>query len=316
MLINSQKKHNESAKMHSWDDFKYFLSVVETGSFSAAAKQLSVNHSTVSRRIQVLESSHGVRLLERTQSGYQMTEAGASIFEIAQDLKNSTLKASRILQGRDARLEGEINLTMPHDIFDYLLVSPLREFGILHPNIQFNMLVSKGLRNMANREADLAVRITANPPDYLIGSRLTTLQHAFYTSDAVSLDKKTPLVVWEGQKELPHWASEHFISPYIALRVDDLASMYRAVKAGFGIARMPCFLPDAINLEEQKQSGTQSLKRMNIEIPRSNWGVWLLSHEDLRNSARINACRQFIKKTLVNKIDLFTGKYSEISTIK
>ena len=57
--------------MHNWDDFRYFGAVAETGSFSQAAKKLMVNQSTVSRRIQALEQAHGVRLFERTQTGYQ-----------------------------------------------------------------------------------------------------------------------------------------------------------------------------------------------------------------------------------------------------
>ena len=289
--------------MHNWDDFRYFLSVVETGSFSGAAKQLGVNHSTVSRRIQTLESSHGVRLLERTQSGYQMTDAGASIYDIALELNNHTLKASRILQGQDARLEGEINLTMPHDIFNHILAKPLQLFNQQHPGIRLNLLVSKGLRNMANREADLAVRITANPPEYLIGTRVATLRHALYKSRELCLGDSTPIVVWEKQKDIPHWAIELVDNPQIALRVDDLTSMHQAVKAGFGVARMPCFLPDAIM--------DSSVERMPINVPPSDWGIWLLSHEDLRTSARVNACRNFIKQYLATQTSLFSGKYSE-----
>lgn len=286
--------------MHSWDDFRYFLSVVNTGSYSAAARKLNVNHSTVSRRIQALEKSHGVRLLERTQTGYQMTEAGVSIYEITQEINQANVKASRILLGQDARLEGEINLTMPHEIYDHFLAKPLSNFQKSNPDIYFNLQVSKGLRNIANREADLAVRITANPPEELIGTRVSYLKHGFYKHRDLYVDKTTPVIIWEKEKELPLWANEYFSNPKIVMRVDDLNSMYQAVKSGIGIARMPCFLPDII--------ADENVDRMPIDLPLSNWGVWLLSHVDLRNTARINACRSHLKQSLSDFIPYFEGK--------
>lgn len=288
--------------MHSWDDFRYFLAVVNAGSFSEAAKQLNVNHSTVSRRIQALESKHGVRLFDRTLNGYKMTDAGAAIYDIAEQLQAGTVKASRILQGQDARLEGGINLTMPHEIFDYLLAQPLQRFNQLHPNIHFNLMVSKGLRNIGNMEADLAVRITNSPPEYLIGTRVTQIQHGLYQSSASEFKDNTPIILWETQREIPEWALEHLTKPKIALHVDDLYSMHQAVKSGFGVARMPCFLPDIL--------ADKSVKKLPLALELSDWGVWILNHVDLRNTARINAARAFIKTELEKQTPLFKGELS------
>lgn len=289
--------------MHNWDDLRYFLRVVETGSYSQAAKQLGVNHSTVSRRIQALEAAHGVRLLERTQSGYQMTDAGASILEICQQVEQANIRASRVMLGQDARLAGEINLTMPHELFDHVLAKPLQKFSQLHPEIYFNLQVSRGLRNIANREADLAVRFTATPPELLVGNCITTMQHGFYKHKDLQITGTVPLVVWERDSSLPHWATEHFDAAEIVLRVDDLNSMYEAVKAGFGLARMPCFMPDVLDESE--------VERLPIKLPRSNWGIWILNHVDLRNTARIRECRRFIQQELETFIPLFAGEWSE-----
>ncbi|MEW6991149.1 LysR family transcriptional regulator [Colwelliaceae bacterium 6441] len=290
------------AKMHNWDDFRYFWAVANSGSYSQAAKQLKVNHSTVSRRIQTLEQSHGVKLFERTQQGYQLTQAGASIYEIVEKLHNDSLKASRVLQGQDARLEGNINITMPHDVFEFLLAKPLKEFSQQHPAISLNLMVSNGLRNMANREADIAVRITPSPPDYLIGTQVTQLQHGLYQCKNLPVTEHTPIVVWSGINEMPTWATEHFENPKLVLKIDDLFSMYQAVKAGFGIARMPCFLPDII--------GDIAVQRLPILLPRSDWGVWILHHEDLRQSAKINHCKNFLKDSIIQNISYFSGENS------
>ncbi len=295
--------HNGFANMHSWDDFRYFLHVVESGSFSQAAAKLGVNHSTVSRRIQALETAHGVKLLERTQMGYQMTEAGASVFELAEKMQQANVAASRILLGQDARLAGEINLTMPHELFDHVLAKPLRQFTLNYPDIRLNLQVSKGLHNMANREADLAVRFTETPPEYLIGTCVTTMQHAFYKHKDLDVQKRTPLIVWQRDKGIPHWASQ-LTAPEVVMQVDDLQSMYTAVEAGFGLARMPCFMPDVMQ--------NNDIERLPHPLPRSNWGIWILNHVDLRHTARIQVCRKYLQQVLQQNIALFAGEWSQL----
>lgn len=289
--------------MHSWDDFRYFAAVADTGSFSQAANLLGVNHSTVSRRIQALEASHGVRLFERTNAGYRLTEAGASIYDITQKLAEEANKASRILQGQDARLEGTINLTMPNDIFMFLMANPLAKFSQLHPNISFNLLLSKGLRNMANREADLAIRVTATPPDYLIGTKIVHLQHGLYANKDLVIKETTPIITWGSEQGVPIWALQHCKNPRVVMKVDDLFGMHQAVKAGLGIARIPCFIADIVK--------DADVIRMPVRMPPSDFAVWVLHHQDLRRSAKVNQCRSYIKEVLLQHKAYFLGEMSE-----
>lgn len=288
--------------MHSWDDFRYFHSVVSQGSFSQAAKQLGVNHSTVSRRIQSLEQTHGVKLVERTPSGFELTEAGAAVFEIVSELHDKSQQAARVLQGKDRRLEGPIHLTMPHEIFDFLLADSLQEFTARYPSIELTLTVSKGIKNLANREADIAVRLTPSPPEYLLGKCFTPLQHGLYRKAGLETVQNTPIVVWSFEHQVPNWAHEHLANPRIALRVDDLGSMYEAVRRGFGVARMPCFMPDG---RRERQ-----VERLPVFQPKSDWGLWLLNHVDLKDSARIVRLKEFLAEVLHEQIPLFAGECS------
>lgn len=292
--------------MHSWDDFRYFHAVATHGSFSVAARKLGVNHSTVSRRIQVLEQRHGVRLLERTRSGYALTEAGSAVFETIELAQANIQKASRVMLGHDARLEGRINLTMPHDLFESCMALPLKQYCDANPAIELSLAVTPGLRDLANREADIAVRLTPNPPDYLVGKRITHMQHGIYVREGLQWADQTPIIVWWGDREMPQWALQHFDNPRIALRVDDLVSMHMAVACGYGIARMPCFFPDALQHE--------NVVRMAVDQARSDWGVWLLSHIDLRNTARINHCKAYLSDALTQLIPLIRGEQSRYQT--
>jgi len=289
--------------MTNWDDIRYFLAVARNGNLTAASKELGVNHSTVSRRIQALEERHGVRLFERLPTGYEMNTAASSIYELALDLETKNQHLFRQLFGQDNRLQGEINLTMPHDIFDYCLSDDLTEFKQLQPAILLNLFVTKGVKNLAAREADVAIRLTPEPPEYLIGKKITSLQHGVYSNTNIDLSGQVPIVVWSGEKTLPQWAQEHFPQAAIAMRVDDLYTMYAAVKGGLGIARMPCYLPDLISDE--------SVSRLPVELPLSSWGLWVLSHVDLRNTAKVRCCREFLTERLLQRKSLFEGKESQ-----
>lgn len=288
--------------MHNWDDFRYFHAVAQQGSLSAAAHVLGVNHSTVARRIQALEEKHGVRLFERIASGYEMTEAGIAVLEVVEEMYAKSQKASRVLQGKDSRLEGRLNLTMPHDLYECCMAAPLKTFHDQNPDIDIYLSVRHGLRNLANREADIAIRLTPNPPEYLVGKCFTQLQHGIYQSTALAFSDSTPIICWASDHSSLDWANEHFSQPKIVLRVDDLASMYSAVKAGMGIARMPCFYPDALQ--------DSTVQRLRIDLPQSSWGVWLLSHIDLRDTARVAYCKQFLSSEINNLIPLFKGQIS------
>jgi len=285
--------------MSNWDDIRFFLAVARAGSLSGAAKVLEVNHSTVSRRIATLEKNHGVRLFNRVRDGYEMSDAAYSIYEQALAVETQNQQISRALFAQDSRLSGPINLTMPHDIFEHCLAPHLAQFAQQHPDIKLNLLVTKQVRNLASLEADLAIRLTPKPPEYLVGKKVAQLQHGIYGATDLPVQDKVGLVVWQGETQLPNWAQQHFPKAHIALQVDDLTAMFAAVKAGFGIARMPCYLPDSL--------GDNSVTRFAIELAQSNWGVWVLNHVDLRKTARVQSLREFLIAELQQKQKLFEG---------
>jgi DNA-binding transcriptional LysR family regulator len=138
---------------------------------------------------------------------------------------------------------------------------------------------------------------TPSPPDYLVGQRVVDLQHAIYAPTGIELKPDIPLVLWTDEQRLPDWAQQHFPDASIALRVDDLYSMYCAVKAGIGIAHMPCYEPDSI--------ADPAVLKLPHAVADSDWGVWVLSHVDLKKTARVQLCRRFLIGALKRKTHLF-----------
>lgn len=287
--------------MSNWDDMRYFLAVARQGSVTGAAATLGVNHSTVSRRIRALESQHGVRLFERLLSGYEMTQAAENIFHHAVEMEKQVQVMERELFGQDARLQGLLTLTAPHDIANSLIIPKLGEFKEQYPDIELKMLVTTGLRDLTAREADIAVRLTPKPPESLVGRQVAKLRHGIYqANNSEPANDQTPVILWNGEEQMPEWVQQHFPNSKVSLRCDELSTMYAAVKAGLGVARMPCYFVDP----------KDALYRLDLPLTPSTWNVWVLSHADLRSTARVRVCREFLVDLIQEKRALFEGEHS------
>ena len=77
-----------------WDDYRYFLAVARTGRLSEAARQLTVDHATVGRRVKALETALAVNLFDRSPQGYKLTDAGQRMVNIAESMESSALAAA------------------------------------------------------------------------------------------------------------------------------------------------------------------------------------------------------------------------------
>lgn len=280
-----------------WDDLRYFLALAREGTISAAARTLGVQHTTVSRRIQQLEASYGMRLFERTTTGYLLSAEAAAVLPKAVHAEEAMMALQREMQANDGRIGGVVRVTLPHDLYESVLVEDFARLTQQYPDIELELLVSKGIKNLANREADIAVRFSPKPPDELIGRELLKLRHGIYIAQSLRHRDDIPIILWGSDHARPAWADEYFPHARVALRVDALSSMYQAVAAGMGAAKMPRFYPNCF--------ARNGVVRLSHELLPSDWGVWVLTHQDLRHTPRIQLVKNFIQTAMNAKEHLF-----------
>ena len=273
-----------------WDDVRYFLALCREGSVSRAGKALSVNHTTVARRIAAFEEELGTRLFDRTRDGYAI------------DMESHALAIDRAMYGQDAELKGPLKLTAPYDFANRVIVPALPTFRNKYPCIELELLTTTGLVDLAAREADIAVRLTAKPPEYLIGRKVLPLRHGIYGAQkyVASMAETADIILFRSDPEVPEWAEQHYPNAKVVLRTDNLTTMRSAVAAGFGLARMPCYEGDS----------EPGIRRIDVPLTPSTWGAWILSHVDLRSTARVRVCREFLAEIILDKSDLILGKKS------
>lgn len=284
-----------------WNDLRFFLAVQRHGTVSAAGKALGVNHTTVSRRLAALEHQLRTRLFDRTPEGYQLTQVGEDLLELATQMEETANAIDRKAAGRDADLTGRLVVTMPYDVANHIVMPRFGEFLRQYPGINVELKTTRALVDLASRDADLAIRLTDKPPEYLVGRKLLPLRHGIYAHpDYWKAHRQNPAVILFPGNDFPDWVGTHFPGAHVALRTDNVSTMLAAVEAGMGIARMACFVAD----------NSSVAGRLDIDLEPSDWGVWSLNHVDLRATARVRVCREFLQQLVMSKRSLILGEAS------
>ena len=149
-----------------WDDLRYFLAVYRAGSTSGAARALSVQHTTVGRRLTALEETLGTNLFTRTPTGLVPTAAADGILPLAEEAERN-LRAIERGAGNDQKLEGVVRMTTSEAFTGYF-VRRLTKLRAEHPGLVVEILSGNRVFDLARGEADLAVRIAPTTQQDLI----------------------------------------------------------------------------------------------------------------------------------------------------
>lgn len=142
----------------SWDDARIFLSVAETGSFSGAARALSLGQPTVSRRVAEFERSLGLALFHRGRQGATLTVDGARLLPAARQMLRWASAFERAAAEGQAQLGGRVKLTAPPGICFEFLTPLCQRLRQVHPTLRVELLSTVEYLDLTRGEADLAIR--------------------------------------------------------------------------------------------------------------------------------------------------------------
>lgn len=294
--------------MHNWDDLRYFHAIAEAGTLNGACKRLGVNHSTVFRRINTLETKLGVRLFERRDARYILTGSGEALVARTEQITTAIDEVDRLIVGGDQTLKGTIRITAPDGFACYSLPPLIAEFRVLYPGIDIELLASGDDFNLSRLEADIAIRSTSSPPEHLIGRKLFTMPWNLYGSP--QFFKKTmgsfglrqlasyPLIGPDRgllRIKSMQWVEKHKEKLNIVVRTNTFMAMAALARQGIGVALLPADVAEGLQLvghiKADHKRGEQKEASFSSDI-------WLLTHPDYRGNARVRACMQFLTDRL------------------
>lgn len=285
-----------------WTDVQYLLAVADRGSLAAAARGLGVNHTTVLRRVGAFEQRLGVRLFDRLPTGYALTAAGEEMAAAARRMQDTLDDVERRLAGRDTALTGTVRLTTTDTLAASLVPGALARFTAAHPEVRLELTTTPAMVSLTKRDADIALRPTDRPPEHLIGRRIAEVAFAVYGAPAARRSRAQP--AWLGVDDslagttIARWMARELAGVVPVLRADSLTALAHAAAAGHGIAALPCYLGDS----------RRDLRRVRGVIPAMATQLWVLTHPDLRDAARIRAVTDWLVEQLGHARDLIEGR--------
>jgi DNA-binding transcriptional LysR family regulator len=292
-----------------WDDVRYFLALSREGSVRAAGSILGVSHSTVARRVEALEEKLKVRLFDRTPEGYALTSGGRQMVEGAERVEAEMAALEGHLLGQDESFHGLVRVTCANEYLSDMMLRDLAAYCAKYPGIDLAVTNSYRTFDLSKREADIAVRllrIGKDPPGHLLGRKLARVYYASYVAvdHATRLDpeivgEKSRWLGWGERKADERWVSR---SSYSKLPVwgsfGEITLHVQATRVGLGIAMLPCFVADR----------DPALRRLAQDDLAPYFDTWILSHPDLRDTARLRGARDYLAQTLLAETPLFQGE--------
>ena len=287
-----------------WDDLKYFLAVARTGTLRGGAESIQVNHTTLTRRLSVMEDRVGSRLFDRSKQGLVLTQLGEDLMPHAERVEAEMTAASRVIVGRDAQPTGTVYVTLPHGLAMTSLMDDFAAFAGLYPDITLNMNFTNDIRDLTRREADVSLRIASEVTDDVVGRRLVQMSQAAYCSrDYAETIRDNGgeglhFIGWHEPEEAitAKWLKDsHYPKARIKHRVSELVPLITLAASGLGMAYLACNLGDR----------HPDLIRAPFQKPVPYRSIWLLLHRDLRNTARVRLFVDFLAERVHSRRNEF-----------
>ena len=290
-----------------WDKLRIFHAVASAGSFTHAGQTLGLSQSAVSRQISALEEEISTPLFQRHARGLTMTDEGELLFSAVTDVLGRLAAAEEALKNVHDAPRGALQITASHGIGAYWLLPRLGQFLAQYPEVEVHLVMDDKELDLAQREADLAIRMRAPVQADLIQRKLFTVHYHMYAAKSYLKDHPAPKSLEEiadhsiivyGETAVPeirdiNWLLESFKknakpgSNGKIIRINNITGILQATEAGLGIG----VVPDFVAAEHPK------LERVLPEVNAPGFDVHLVYADALRQSKRVAAFRDFAVKS-------------------
>jgi DNA-binding transcriptional LysR family regulator len=290
-------------------DLPLILALSRERTLAGAAERLDVDLSTVFRRLNALETRLRVRLFDRSARGYQLTEAGERAATAAERVETELLSLDREISGRDQQLSGVLRVTASETLSHAVLPRLFAAFHAAHPRIQLVLSIDNRTLDLSRREADVALRVRRPADAGLFGRRLTGIAWAFYgpVAETRTLRRegasfnfaRHSVIGWEEPARIvaADWIGRHVPDERIFYRSNSLVNQLMAVAAGLGVALLPVYLADR----------NPDVRRISGVLPDLASELWIVTHQDLKNTARVRTFLAVIGDAIAAERRTFEG---------
>jgi DNA-binding transcriptional LysR family regulator len=273
-----------------WDDLRHFLALAQAGTFLGAARQIGVEHATISRRIAALEKDLGRKLVDRRGRRIVLTDDGEQVARHAALVAQQMAVIEQLGRASATEMRGHVRISAPPALSSVLLAKPIAAIRREHPGIEITLVGEKRLASLNRREADIAVRMSRpEDGDYAI-TKVGEMAFHLYASKAYL--ETVPEAQWtfigydEGMNASPQQLRLFELAACrpIAIRSSVLEFQAAAARLGGGVVLLPDFAV----------SDADDLQRIEDENPLRR-EVWLVVHAEIKDVPAIRVVMEALK---------------------
>jgi DNA-binding transcriptional LysR family regulator len=280
-----------------WNDLRYLLAIKRGQTLTAAAQQLGVDDTTVSRRLKALQSAFGAQLFQRRADGtLALTPIGDAVAHRVKVMEHQFNRIGDVFEADHDPCIGTVRLTSVPIVVNRLLVPTVKALLDRHPRLQIELIPDSRNLSLTRREADLALRIgrPISGGSTVKARRIGMLSYPAYMSTAYS-SRESARLAWitynEAMSRLPQaqWiarVAKRRPNAICGLRVHDAETALEAAAAGLGRTLLPSVVGD-------RDTRLQRVEERR-EYPVRE--IWLLAHSDYLKFARIAATIAWVEE--------------------
>jgi len=295
-----------------WNDVRFFLAVAREGTLTGAAQRLRIDHTTVGRRLRILEETLRAKLFDRSTTGCTLTPQGEKFLEAAEAMESTAISAQSLIEQADLSMSGTVRIGATDGFGTFFLAPRLGRLRSEHPLLEVHLLAMPRVYSLSKREADIAVGLAQPSEGRLYSRKLTDYQLGVYGSKDY-LAQHAPITAVSDltahafvsyvddvmyAKELNYIPRiDPAIRPY--LKISNPIAQLKTTASGYGLCVLPCFIADF----------EPNLARVLAdEITLTN-SFWLIVHSDQRRLARVRTAADFIREEVDLARNIFLPRH-------
>jgi DNA-binding transcriptional LysR family regulator len=283
--------------MVDWEDIRHFLAVAQNGTLSGAARNLKVDHATVSRRLAALEAALEVRLVDRLPRSCRLTTIGRQVLERAREMEAGVHGIARLAKAAHAPLVGRVMLSAPPVLVAHLLAEQLARFRAEYPDIRLSLSAQGQQVSLSRREADVAVRLVRPDEAGSVARKIGKMPFGLYAHRSyahLAAPQRWQFIAFEpGFADMPQqsWLLGIAGTRPVVCELNHISEHLIAARAGVGVVGLPCFLGES----------DRDLVRIHDNVPSFARDIWLVVHRDLRKTPMVHAVMDFVAAVISEK---------------
>ena len=286
-----------------WDKLRIFHAVADAGSLTHAGESLGLSQSAVSRQIRGLEDTLGTTLFHRHARGLILTEQGELLFDATRSMTKRLDAASARIKDSEEEVFGELRVTTTVGFGSLWLAPRLQHLYDRYPDLNIDLMLEERVLDLPMREADVAIRLKEPSQADLVRRKLMTIRMRLYaTQDYVDAhgapEEPSQLgrhrLICQNPRAIQVAAGAQLIQRLLTedipnrLLVNTYFGVLQGVLNGLGIGVLPGYM----------EVDTPGLVRVLPEVQSNDVPVYLAYPEELRQSRRIAAFRDFVTEQI------------------